>query len=43
MYQIGDDQARSWIVAGRSSRGSTADRIASQVDHRQTGFSSTRR
>ena len=42
-YQIGDDQALSWIVGGRSGRGSTPARIASQVDQRQVGFSSTRR
>ena len=42
-YQIGDDQARSWIVGGRSGRGLTPARIASQVDQRQVGFSSTRR
>ena len=41
-YQIGDDQARSCRVAGRSGRGSTPARIASQVFHRQVGFSSTR-
>jgi len=40
--QIGDDQARSWIVAGRSGRGSMPARSASQVDQRQVGFSSTR-
>ena len=42
-YQIGDDQARSWIVGGSPGRGSTPARIASQVDQRQVGFSSTRR
>ena len=40
--QIGDDQARSWMVAGRSGRGSTPARIASHVDQRHDGFSSTR-
>ena len=42
-YQIGDDQARSWIVGGKPGLGSTPARIASQVDQRQVGFSSTRR
>jgi hypothetical protein len=40
--QIGDDQARSWIVVGRSGRGSTPLRRASHVDQRHVGFSSTR-
>ena len=40
--QIGDDQARSWMVAGRSGRGSTPARTASHVDQRHDGFSSTR-
>ena len=40
--QIGDDQARSCSVAGLSGRGSTPARMASQVVHRQVGFSSTR-
>lgn len=42
VYQMGDDQARSWIVACMSGRGFTPARIASQVDQRQTGFSNTR-
>ena len=37
--QIGDDQARSWRVAGRSGRGSTPARTASHVDQRHDGFS----
>ena len=40
--QIGDDQARSWMVVGKSGRGSTPARIASHVDQRHDGFSSTR-
>jgi hypothetical protein len=40
--QIGDDHALSWMVAGRSARGATPARIASQVDHRQDGFSRAR-
>jgi hypothetical protein len=41
-YQIGDDQARSWMVVGRFGAGATPARTASQVDHRQVGFWSTR-
>ena len=40
--QIGDDQARSWIVAGRDTRGATPAFTASHVDQRQIGFSRTR-
>lgn len=40
--QIGEDQARSWIVFGKSERGATPARMASQVDQRQEGFSSAR-
>ena len=39
--QIGDVHARSCIVFFRSSRGATPARTASQVDHRQVGFSRT--
>ena len=42
IYQIGDDQARSWMVASRSARGDKPARIASHVDQRQVGFSKTR-
>ena len=42
LNQMGDDQARSWIVGEMSCRGSTSARRASQVDQRQVGFSSTR-
>ena len=40
--QMGDDHARSCSVPGTSSRSAVPDRIASQVVHRQVGFSSTR-
>ena len=42
LNQIGEVQARSWIVADSAGFGSTPVRTASHVDHRQTGFSSTR-
>ena len=42
VYQIGDDQARSWMVAGKSWRGAVPARRASQDDQRQVGFSRTR-
>ena len=41
-YQIGDENARSWIVLGTTPRGVVPARMASQVDHRHVGFSSTR-
>ena len=41
-YQMGDDQARSWMVAGRPGFGGFPARMASQVDQRQVGFCSTR-
>ena len=40
--QMGELQARSWMVVGKSLRGGTPARRASQVDQRQVGFSSTR-
>ncbi len=36
--QIGDDQARSRIVAGTRGSGSSPKRMASYVDQRQVGF-----
>ena len=42
LYQMGEDQARSWMVFFRSDLGSTPARTASQVDQRQVGFSSAR-
>ena len=42
-YQMGELQARSCMVAGRSGLGGTPCRMASHVDQRQLGFSSTRR
>lgn len=41
--QIGEDHARSWMVVAKSGLGAVPARIASQVDQRQVGFSSTRR
>jgi len=38
LIQIGDDQARSRIVAGTRGSGSRPRRIASYVDQRQVGF-----
>ena len=38
---MGDVQALSWIVADMSDLGDSPARIASQVDHLQTGFSRT--
>ena len=40
-YQIGELQALSCIVAGRSSLGFSPDFNASHVDHLQVGFSKT--
>jgi hypothetical protein len=42
VYQIGEAQARSWIVGGSFGFGSTPARSASHVDQRHDGFSSTR-
>ncbi len=42
MYQIGELQALSCIVAGRSALGISPDFIASHDDHLQVGFSNTR-
>lgn len=41
-YQIGDDQARSWIVAGSPSGIAIPSRAASRVLQRGVGISSTR-
>ena len=41
LNQMGDVQALSWIVADMSDLGDSPARIASQVDHLQTGFSRT--
>ena len=42
VYQIGEDQARSWIVGGTFVGSGRLFRAASYVDHRGVGISSTR-